>query len=227
MLYNQVVGQTKINGAAYPGIWVEKQVVFVKITFSADISAIPAAFLWELGTTTSVSAGAVGSSVFGVVESVLVQALETLELDATVLGMSQYDAGTCSVDVMLGFATAWEAQPVVAGPPPTGTTLGVISINNTFGTAQAILTSAGSAPADAVGAMVSVNPAYATFQLEYVYMDGSMPAATSSAVGTGFANGLGAYTVPVMEYWADGNGPGSQSAPMGQPGWYPSELKTA
>jgi hypothetical protein len=33
----------KINGAAYAGVWVEKQVSFVKMTFSAPLTAIPAA----------------------------------------------------------------------------------------------------------------------------------------------------------------------------------------
>ena len=70
---------TKVNGAAYPGVWVERKVAFVKITFSTDISALAAADLFELGTTTAVSAGTVADATFGVVESVLVQALKTLK----------------------------------------------------------------------------------------------------------------------------------------------------
>ena len=81
----------KVNGAAYPGIWVEKQVTFVKLTFSGDISSVPAANLYELGTATPVSSGTVADSSFGVVESALVQALKTLETKSTVLGISQHN----------------------------------------------------------------------------------------------------------------------------------------
>ena len=42
----------KVNGAAYSGIWVEKQVTFVKLTFNIDISAVAAANLFVLGTAT-------------------------------------------------------------------------------------------------------------------------------------------------------------------------------
>jgi hypothetical protein len=85
---NDQSGVRKINGAAYPGIWVEKQVTFVKVTFNTDISALPAASLWEFGTNTPVSAGTIADSSFGVVESVLVQALEQVETDATILAIS-------------------------------------------------------------------------------------------------------------------------------------------
>jgi hypothetical protein len=81
----------KVNGSAYPGVWVEKQVAFVKLTFSGDISSVPAASLYELGTTTPVSAGTVADSSFGVVESALVQALKTLETKSTVLAISQHN----------------------------------------------------------------------------------------------------------------------------------------
>jgi hypothetical protein len=87
---SEQAGVQKINGAAYPGIWVEKQVVFVKIVFNTDISSLPAASLFELGTTTPVSAGTVADSSFGVVESVLVQALEQVETDATILAISNF-----------------------------------------------------------------------------------------------------------------------------------------
>ena len=82
----------KVNGAAYPGVWVEKQVTFVKLTFSNNISSIPAANLFELGTTIPVSAGTVADSSFGVVESILVQAIKTLETTATVLAISQHNS---------------------------------------------------------------------------------------------------------------------------------------
>jgi hypothetical protein len=87
---SEQAGVQKINGAAYPGIWVEKQVVFVKVVFGSDVSSLPAASLFELGTTTPVSAGTWADSSFGVVESVLVQALEQVETDATILGISQF-----------------------------------------------------------------------------------------------------------------------------------------
>lgn len=80
----------KVNGAAYTGIWVEKQVSFVKLVFSKDISALLAADLFVLGTATAAGANTVADSSFGVVESVLVQALKTLETKSTVLGISRY-----------------------------------------------------------------------------------------------------------------------------------------
>lgn len=200
----------KVNGAAYPGIWVEKQVTFVKISFFAtngttplDISALPAADLYELGTTTPVSSGTVADGTFAVVESVLVQALETLETNATILGISAYNTTTFSVDVMLGYAESWfsDLNGIIATalPVPNG---------------QAIITTAGSAAADAVGTLVTVAPTAVTYGLEFVYMNGSMPVATS---------GNGALET----------GPGATSgatptnSPTGTPGFYPKDPYTA
>lgn len=189
----------KVNGAAYSGIWVEKQVTFIKLVFSADISALPAADLTALGTTTAVSAGTVADSTFAVVESAMVQALKTLELKATVLGISRYNVATTSVDVMLGFAEGWfsDVSGVIA------TALPVLN-------AQAVITTAGSAPADAVGTLVSVTPVAVTFNMEFAAFSGAMPVAT-------FASGD-------LELVADGATPGSAAAPMGAPGYYPIEL---
>ncbi len=92
---------TKVNGAAYPGIWVEKKVAFVKVTFSKDINALLAADLRVLGTNTAVGANTVASSVFGVVESAVVQALKDVEQKATVLAVSRYNATDFSIDVIV------------------------------------------------------------------------------------------------------------------------------
>lgn len=196
----------KVNGAAYPGIWVEKQVTFVKLTFNVDISALPAADLVELGTVTPVTAGTVADSTFAVVESALVQALKTLETKATVLGISKYNVGTTSVDVMLGFAEGWFSD--VNGIIATG--LPVIN-------AQAVITTAGAgSPAypDAVGTLVGVIPSAVTFGLEFVAFSGTMPVAT-------FANGdldLGPGAT---------SGATPTNSPTGTPGYYPTELAAA
>ena len=191
---------TKVNGAAYPGVWVERKVAFVKIVFSSDISAIAAANLYELGTTTAVSTGTVANSTFGIVESAIVQAIKTLETKASVLAISTYNATTFSVDVMLGNAEGWFSDVnglIASGLPVTN--------------AQASITVAGSAAADAVGALVSVNPAAVTFGLEFGTFDGSM------TVGT-LANGALAL------------GPGATSgatptnSPSGTPGYYPATI---
>ena len=170
---------TKVNGAAYPGVWVERKVAFVKITFSTDISALAAADLFELGTTTAVSAGTVADATFGVVESVLVQALKTLETQATVLAVSKYHAASSSIDVMLGNAEGWFSD-----------VNGVIATGLTFGAAQAVITTAGSAAADAVGALVSVNPESVKFGINFAAFNGTLDLGTA-ANGT-LALGIGA-----------------------------------
>jgi hypothetical protein len=191
----------KVNGAAYAGIWVEKQVTFVKITFDQDISAIPAADLVVLGTATPAGAGTVADSSFGVVESALVQALKALETRATVLGISKYDATAFSVDVMLGYAEGWfsdAAGLITAAPVPvTG--------------AQAVVTTAGAAPTDVVGATVGVVDGAVTFEMEFAAWDGTMPVAT-------FANGdldLGPGAT---------SGATPTNSPTGTPGYYPVGL---
>jgi hypothetical protein len=265
----------KVNGAAYPGVWVEKQVTFVKLTFNTDISALAAANLLVLGTATPAGAGTVADSTFAVVESAIVQALKTLELKSTFLCISTYGtlsyasaagatssgtlvtvgsvtgivvgqtvtvtagvgafaAGTtvlsinspttftvsatpttplsggasvvtgsgASVDVMLGFAEGWfsDANGIIATAQPI--------IN-----AQAIVTTAGAAPTNVVGALVSVSPTAITFSMEFVAFNGTMPVAT-------FANGA-------LDLVADGATPGSAATPMGASGYYPSELAAA
>ncbi len=201
----------KVNGAAYPGIWVEKQVTFVKLTFSTDISALAAGDLFVLGTTTPAGAGTVADSSFGVVESALVQAIKTLETRATVLGISKYDVGTTSVDVMLGFAEGWfsDANGLIVGPD--GVT--VLSAIPVIG-AQAVVTTAGAAPTNVLGAMVSVDPTAVTFAMEFVAWNGTMPVATAAngdlEIGPGATSGA---TPP--------------NSPTGTPGYYPILLVTA
>lgn len=193
----------KVNGAAYQGIWVEKQVTFIKLTFSTDISALVAANLFVLGTTTPAGAGTIADSSFGVVESALVQALKTLETKATVLGISKYNVGTTSVDVMLGYAEGWFSD-----------VNGIIATALPITNAQAVVTTAGAAPTNVVGALVSVGPAAVTFSMEFVAFNGTMPVAT-------FANGdldLGPGAT---------SGATPTNSPTGTPGYYPSELITA
>jgi hypothetical protein len=191
----------KVNGAAYPGIWVEKQVTFVKLTFSTNIAALAYTSLYELGTTTQVSSSTVADSTFGIVESAIVQALKTLETTATVLGVSKYDASAHTVDVMLGYAEGWFSD--AAGSIATG--LPVLN-------AEAIITVAGSAAADAVGVLVSVKPSAVTFDMDFATFDGTMAVATASAgdlmVGPGAT-------------------PGSAAYPNGEQGYYPVALTAA
>lgn len=191
---------TKVNGAAYPGVWVERKVAFVKLTFSKDISALAAADLRVLGTTTAAGAGTVADSTFGVVESVVVQALKTLETKATVLAVSKYDDSAFSIDVMLGNAEGWfsDADGLIASGLPV--------IN-----AQAVVTTPGAAPTNVAGALVSVGNSAVTFDMEFATMDGTM------TVGT-LANGALAL--------GPGATPGSDptNSPTGQPGYYPAPV---
>ena len=168
----------KVHGAAYPGIWVERQVAFVKIDFSGNANALAAASLYRLGTTTAVSAGTVADSTFGVVESAIVQALKLVQTQATVLGISKYDAATDSVDVMLGFAEGWFSDNV-----------GVIATAVPVTGAQAVITTAGADPEDSLGTLVSVRPTALTFDVKFVYMDGTMPVATAANGGLAFGPG--------------------------------------
>jgi len=187
---------TKINGSAYPGIWVEKKVAFVKLIFSTDISALVAANLVVLGTATPAGAGTIADSTFAIVESAMVQALKILETKATVLGISTYNVGTTSVDVMLGVSEGWFSD-----------TNGIIATALPVLNAQAVVTTAGAAPTNVLGAHVGVTAAAVTFDMEFVRFNGTMPVAT-------FANGG-------LEAVADGATPGSAAAPMGNPGFYP------
>lgn len=191
---------TKVNGAAYPGVWVERKVAFVKLTFSTDIAALAAADLRVLGTTTAAGAGTVASSVFGVVESAMVQALKFLETRATVLAVSNYDAGTSTVDIMLGNAEGWFA-PLTDGV--IATALPVVG-------AQAVVTVAGAAPTDVIGATVSVAAGAVTFDMQFASF-GTLPAGTG-ANGT-LVSGPGATS-----------GAFPMNSPTGTAGWYPASI---
>jgi len=191
----------KVNGAAYAGIWVEKQVTFVKFTFNKDISALLTADLHVLGSpAVPAGAGTIADSTFGVVESAIVQALKTLETKSTVLAVSKYDPIAFQVDVMLGYAEGWfsdAAGLIAAALPVTG--------------AQAVVTTAGAAPTNVVGALVGVDDGAVTFDLEFAAWNGTMPIAT-------FANGdldLGPGATP---------GSNPVNSPTGLPGYYPVGL---
>lgn len=190
----------KINGAAYPGVWVERKVAFVKLVFDKDISALADTDLAVLGTTTPAGAGTIADSSFAVVESALVQALKTLETKATVLAISEYNVDDFSVDVMLGNAEGWFSDNV-----------GVIATALPVLGAQAKVTTAGAAPTDVVGMTVSVLDTAVTFNMSFVYLDGAMPVATA-------ANGALAL--------GPGATPGSDptNSPTGQPGYYPAPV---
>jgi len=193
----------KVNGAAYPGVWVEKQVTFVKLTFSKDISALAAADLRVLGTATAAGAGTVADSTFAVVESAVVQALKTLETKATVLGVSKFSAVDNTIDVMLGTSEGWfsDANGAIASALP------VVG-------AQAVVTTAGAAPTNTVGALVSVAAGAVTFDISFVAFNGTMPVAT--AANGDLADGPGATS-----------GATPTNSPTGTAGYYPVSLATA
>ena len=155
----------KINGAAYSGIWVEKQVAFIKLTFSQSLIAVPAASMFLTGTATATTAGSVGDTSFGVVESAIVQALKQLELKATVLGISALSGAGLVVDVMVGCSEGYFS-----------TNVGVISTGNTVTGAKAIITTA--AGNTALGQLVDVDDAFVTFTMSFAAFDGTMPVAT-------------------------------------------------
>lgn len=204
----------KVNGAAYPGIWVEKQVTFIKLTFNKDISALLAADLTVLGDpTTPAGAGTIADSSFAVVESAMVQALKTLENRATVLGVSQYDDTAFSVDVMLGYAEGWFALDTGAIANPSATPLVALGPQSVIN-AQAVVTTPGVAPTNVLGALVSVVDGAVTFTMEFVYMDGTMPVATllNGALEVGPGATSGAYPT---------------NSPTGTAGYYPVDPYTA
>lgn len=191
---------TKVNGAAYPGVWVERKVAFLKITFSKDVAALAAADLRVLGTSTAAGTGTVASSVFGVVESTVVQALKNLETKATVLAVSAYDAATFSVDVMLGNAEGWFSD-----------TAGVIATALPVLSAQAVVTVAGAAPTAVAGALVSVATGAVTFDMHFATFNGTMPVGTAAngALTSGPGATSGAYPM---------------NSPTGTAGFYPGTI---
>ena len=189
---------TKVNGAAYQGIWIEKKTTFVKLTFNTDISALAAASLTVLGTATAVGAGTVADSTFGVVESALVQALKQLDTKATIMGISKFDVPSLSVDVMLGASEAWFSDAS-----------GVIASGITVTGAQAVVTTAGAAPTNTVGALVTVKDTAVTFGMKFAAFNGAMAVATS-------ANG------DIVTGPGASSGATPTNSPTGTVGYYPT-----
>lgn len=194
---------SKVNGAAYPGVWVERNTSFVKITFSKDIRALPASDLVVLGTATPVGASTVANSGFGIVESALVKALKALEVKATILGISSSDDGL-NYDVMLGHAEGWFAP----------LTDGIIATGQSVTSAQAKVTVAATvAPFNSIGDIVGVTPSAVTYSVRFAKFN-ALPN------GTG-ANG--AITLGVGS--TSGATPGGSAT--GTPGWYPTTIPHA
>jgi len=198
---------TKVHGAAYAGIWVEKQVTFVKLTFSKNIKALVEADLHVLGDPltpiVSANTGTIANSEFAVVESVMVSALKTLATRSTILAISTSATGL-TYDVMLGHAASWFSNNVgliTAAPLP------VVG-------AQAVVTVEGTAPTNAlVDQLVGVNDGAVTVSFSFSHMDGTMPAATFANGGLTFGPGA-----------TPGNEPSPGNTPTGAPGYYPTNL---
>jgi hypothetical protein len=194
----------KVNGAAYPGVWVERNVSFVKITFSKDIRALVATDLVVLGTATPVGVGTVANAAFGVVESVLVKALKALEVKATILGIGDSSTGL-AYDVMLGHAEGWFA-PLTDGI--------ILLAGQTVTGAQAkVTTAATTAPLNAIGDIVGVTAAAVTYTVQFSKFD-ALPAGTGAngAITLGVGSTSGA--VPA-------------GSPTGTAGWYPTTIPHA
>lgn len=175
----------KVNGAARPGVWFERDVAFVKVTFSKDVSALAAADLLTADGV-AVGAGTVAASGFDVVGSALEQAIKTLETKATVLGVSKYDAATNSVDVILGSSEGWfsDATGVI------GTAIPVIG-------ASAVVTTAGAAPTDVVGATVKVADTAVTLDLKFATLNGTLPVGTEANGALVLGPGATSGAIPV------------------------------
>lgn len=203
----------KVHGAAYAGIWVEKQVTFVKLTFNKDIRVLPAADLYVLGGDPLVPlVTAVGNSEFAVVESVMVSALKTLATRSTILAISTTTNGL-TYDVMLGHAASWFSAGNAAGVGDASTGLITPAPVPVIG-AQATLTVASTAPVVLpIGATVAVLDGAVTVSFSFSHMDGTMPAATSGNGGLVFGPGS-----------TPGNAPSPGNTPTGTPGWYPINL---
>jgi hypothetical protein len=236
-LVSEQSGVQKINGAAYPGIWVEKQVVFVKMVFNTDISSLPAASLFELGTTTPVSAGTVADSSFGVVESVLVQALEQLETDATILAISNFAQITPTGPVATTTTTAAAAGTVIPVTATTGFVAGQ-TIAVTVGpgsfapgtkivSVQVGVSVTVSAPptfplalgatvtgSTFAGSQVDVMLGYATSFFGLVTLVGGLPTATGAIANANTATPLVALTSPPVDSYTQALifAPGSAAA---------------
>jgi hypothetical protein len=170
----------KINGAAYPGVWVEKDTAFVRVTFGEQMNAIVAADLTTLDGLAVTTV--VADSTFAVVESAIVQALKYVQSKATVLAVSSYDISSFSFDVFLGSAEGFfsdNAGAIVATGSPIALT----------GTVQAKVTTAGTVTstgaAIAVGDIVKLNltnlGATASFSMQFLSFTGGLPVATVAA----------------------------------------------
>lgn len=187
----------KVNGAVEHGIWVEKQVSFVKVTFSKDVQALVAADLVKADGS-AVNAATVADTSFGVVESALAKALKVLATRATVLGVSKYDAATNSVDVFLGVQCGWFANA-------QGKIASAVAVSD----AQAVVTTAGAT--EEVGEMVKVADGALTFDLDFAAFR-NLPIATEATgdLSVGF-----------------GSTPGNQpvGGVLGTDGFYPTITK--
>jgi hypothetical protein len=235
-LVSEQSGVQKINGAAYPGIWVEKQVVFVKMVFNTDISSLPAASLFELGTTTPVSAGTVADSSFGVVESVLVQALEQLETDATILAISNFAQITPTVvatEPTTGASSTTVIPMTTTGAFAPGQTVAVtVGVGSFAPGTKVVSVQAGvsitvSAPptfplasgatvtgSTFAGSQVDVMLGYATSFFGLVTLVGGLPTATGAIANANTATPLVALTSPPVDSYTQALifAPGSAAA---------------
>jgi len=198
----------RVNGASYPGIWVERNTGFLKVTFSLNIKAITSADLSVYPGGGATAAGTIADSTFGVNESAISYALRDIETRATVLGVSTYNAATFSVDVLVGhaegwFATATDGIVIPAGVAPAIQLKGAKAVVTTAGTPGA-----GYVP---VGGIVTVDFGSApgiTYTVRYVAFDGTMPlpvAPGQLVLGPGGTSGA----VP-------------PNSPTGTPGYYPA-----
>jgi hypothetical protein len=208
----------KVNGAVWPGIWVERNTGFLKVTFSIDIKAITSANLSAIGTptatnpTNAVAAGTIADSTFGVLDGAIGHAIREIETKATVLGVSTYDVASKSVDVFVGHAEGWFAplpDGVVELPPASP----VIQLKG----AKAVVTTAGpfvdnTTTVVPVGGFVTVDHGSfpgITYTITYVPFDGRMPLAA---------------VAPGQLVLGPGGTPGSTppNSPTGTPGYYPA-----
>lgn len=193
---------TKVNGAAYPGVWVERDTAFIRVTFSESMLAVAAGDLSTISSAgTDTVTTAVAQSTFDVVESAIVQALKWIQQRATVLAVSSYDTSTFSFDVLLGHAEGWFAPSsgVIASAVPLFTAgLNVVGKVTTAGTSNNP-----AKPVLNIGDSVYLKAAMAsTFNVDFLAFTGGLPTAASVSAlesntevggaqlpGTGFAAG--------------------------------------
>jgi hypothetical protein len=177
----------KVNGAAYPGVWVEKNTAIIKVTFSTTILALTPAtggLLLE-GTSTAVTGTATATSAQGIVDSVLVQALKVIATKATILAVSPVGGTGTTVDVLVGHAEGWIAAANDGLLSTTASTGYAIS------PAKAVITAVGGGNST-LGATVDVGAAATTtFGLRFAKFDGTatIAASTDLAAGPGLAAG--------------------------------------